>query len=201
VNLLSRRIPPLRRLYDWTKGWSGRPSAAWALLAIACADSLFFPVPSEVLLFALYAARPGRSLWYATVAALGTALGAVIGYAIGRGVQDLALGILGALAGGRVDAVGRWLHDHAFWAVFVGSFTPFSDKLLVFASGFFGVPAGTFLLAYTLGRAVRTYPAALLFRVYGAPIQRWLDRYLEAVSIVFAVAVAVAVVVLFLLPG
>lgn len=201
MDLLLGRIRPLRRLYAWTKAWSGRPSATWALLAVACADSVFFPVPSEVLLFALYATRPRWSLWYATVAAVGTALGAVLGYAIGQGLQDVALWILGGPAGDRVAAVGRWVHAHAFWAVFVGSFAPFSDKLLVFASGFFRVPFGTFVLAYTLGRAVRTYPAALLFRVFGPPIQRWLDRYLEIVSLVFVVVVTVAVLLLLLVPG
>jgi membrane protein YqaA with SNARE-associated domain len=201
VDLLFGRIRALRRLYEWTKAWSGRPSAAWALLAVACADSIFFPVPSEVLLFALYATQPRWSLRYATVAALGTALGAVIGYAIGYGLQDVALWILGALAGDRVMAVRDWLEAHVFWAVFVGSLTPFSDKLLVFASGFFGAPFVPFVVAYTLGRAIRTYPAALLFRVWGAPIQRWLDRYLEIVSIVFVVVVTLAVVLLFVLPG
>jgi len=77
------RVRVIRRLYAWTRAWSGRPSATWALLTIACVDSVFFPVPSEVLLFALYGTRPRRSLWYATVAAIGTALGAIIGYGIG----------------------------------------------------------------------------------------------------------------------
>ena len=77
------RVRVIRRLYACTRAWSGRPSATWALLTIACVDSVFFPVPSEVLLFALYGTRPRRSLWYATVAAIGTALGAIIGYGIG----------------------------------------------------------------------------------------------------------------------
>jgi membrane protein YqaA with SNARE-associated domain len=197
--LILGRLPALRRLYDWTKAWSGRPSASWALLAVACADSIFFPVPSEVLLFALYGTRPRWSLWYATVAAVGTAVGAVIGYAIGSGLQELARWILGALADNGVATVGGWLRRNLFWAVFFGSFTPFSDKLLVFGSGFFRVPFGTFLVAYILGRAVRTYPAALLFHRYGATLQRWTERYLEVVSVVFAAIILLGLALLFLL--
>ena len=101
----------------------------------------------------------------------------------------------------RITAVGEWLHDNVFWAVFVGSLTPFSDKLLVFASAFFGVPIWTFVFAYTLGRAVRTYPAALLFYIYGAWIQRRIEKYIEIVSIVFVVVIVLALVRLFFLPG
>lgn len=105
------------------------------------------------------------------------------------------------LAEDRITAVGKWLHDNVFWAVFVGSLTPFSDKLLVFASGFFGVPIWTFVFAYTLGRAVRTYPAALLFYIYGPWIQRRLERYLEIVSMAFLVVILIALVGLFFLSG
>ena len=70
-----------------------------------------------------------------------------------------------------------------------------------FASGFFGVPIWTFVLAYTLGRAVRTYPAALLFHIYGPWIQRGLERYIEIVSIAFLVVIVIALVGLFFLPG
>lgn len=190
-----RRLRFFRRLYDWTRGWADRPSATWALLALSTIDNVFFPVPSEVLQYALYGTHPRRSFWFATVVVVGTLLGASLGYGIGSLLDELAQWLLG---GGEEElaSMSSWLREHTFWAVLVGSLTPFSDKLVVIGSGILRLPFWTFLPAYTLGRAVRTYPAALLFRTVGPKVQPWIERYVEPIGAV-ATVVLLALLVAF----
>ena len=196
---MRRHLWFFRHLYTWTQNWAERPSAAWALLGFAWADNFFFPVPSEVLQYALYVSRPERAFWYSAIVVAGTALGAATGYGIGHGLAELAGWMLGAFGQDDLGPVRRWLRNNVFWAVFLGSLTPFSDKLLVLGSGMLGAPCWVFLPAYTLGRAVRTYPVALLFWAFGSRLQPWIERYVEIVSAIFTILFTVLVMVFVLL--
>lgn len=123
--------------------------------------------------------------WYSAIVVTDTALGAVTGYWIGYGLDDLAGWMLGAFGQDGLLSVRRWLQHNVFWTVFLGSLTPFSDKLLVLGSGMLGAPFWVFLPAYTLGRAVRTYPVALLVWAVGLTTRPWIERYVEIVSAIF----------------
>ena len=62
-------------------------------------------------------------------------------------------------------------------------------------SSMLGAPFWDFLPAYTLGRAVRTYPVALLVWAVGPTIRPWIERYVEIVSAIFTILFAVLVIV------
>ena len=84
----------LRRLYAWILALSDRPSAPYALGAVAFAESSFFPVPPDVMLVPMAVARPDRVWFYAAITTVASVLGGLVGYAIG------------ALL---FDSVGEWL--------------------------------------------------------------------------------------------
>ena len=48
-----------RGLYDWTLQWAETPQSLRALFFIALIESSVFPIPPDVLLIAIVAARPG----------------------------------------------------------------------------------------------------------------------------------------------
>ena len=48
----------LRRLYDWVLSWGHTPYGVPALFILAFAESIFFPIPPDVLLIALCVALP-----------------------------------------------------------------------------------------------------------------------------------------------
>ncbi|MDR1196614.1 MAG: hypothetical protein LBL00_09105, partial [Endomicrobium sp.] len=52
----------MRRMYDWTLGWSKKKSSNYALFGIAFIESSFFPIPPDVLLIPLVAADP-KNWW------------------------------------------------------------------------------------------------------------------------------------------
>ena len=97
----------LRKLYDWIVALSARPSAPWALAAVAFAESSFFIIPPDVMLAPMALARPERAFRYALICTLGSVAGGVLGYAIGHLLFDsVGMWILDLYGyGAKVDAV------------------------------------------------------------------------------------------------
>ena len=55
----------VRRLYDWMLSWANSPWASLAMFLFAMAESIFFPIPPDVLLIALCVGMPKKSFRYA----------------------------------------------------------------------------------------------------------------------------------------
>jgi membrane protein YqaA with SNARE-associated domain len=185
----ARRRNWLRRLYDWTLHWSKTPYASWALFWLAFAESSFFPIPPDVLLIAMAMALPTRAFRYAAICTVGSVLGGVFGYGIGAGFFDL----LGAPLIRFYDAeeafrrLSEGFQAQGFLYVFIAALTPIPYKVFTIAAGVcrIGVPA--LVVASIAGRGLRFFGLALLFRVFGAPIKKFVDKYFNLITIAFVV--------------
>lgn len=179
----------LRNLYDWTMHWARHPKATWALLAIAFAESSFFPIPPDVLLIAMAVASPALALRYAGITALGSLLGGIAGYAIGAFVFE-AVGqpiVEFYHAQDVMEQIGRKYESYAFLTVFTAAFTPVPYKVITISAGFFHISFLPFLVASALGRSARFFAVAMLIRVYGESITAFIDKYFNLLSIAFTV--------------
>ena len=177
----------MRALYDWTIGWSRTRQAPWALFGIAFAESSFFPVPPDVLLIPMALASPRRWWLTALVCTAGSVLGAVLGYYIGLafyetvGVRIVDFYHLQAA----MEAVGQRYSENAFAAVFTAAFTPIPFKVFTIAGGVFQIPLGMLLAGSAVGRAGRFFLVAGLLRLFGEPVQRFIEKYFELLSLLF----------------
>ena len=197
----------LRALYSWTLSWAESRYGAIALAGVAIAESIFFPIPPDILLLALCLGRPVRSYRFAAICTAGSVLGGVVGWLVG----SLFWGQMGVppdcpeLAGGgffvdhvpgvtceRLAAVKRFSHEHAFVGIFTSALTPIPYKVFTLAGGAFRVDLLTFVAASALGRGGRFFLVAFLVRRYGEATKRLLDRHLEWFTIAVAVVVIVA---------
>jgi membrane protein YqaA with SNARE-associated domain len=190
----------LRRLYDWTMAKAQHRQAPWWLALFAFVEASFFPIPPHPLLGLMCLARPRRAVRFAAVATIASVAGGLLGYAIGH----LAF-----------EAFGRqlldWLHltnsfpyaacklrgDAGFLAIVAKGATPIPFKLITITAGFIGMPLGKFVLASLISRSISFMIVGLLFRLFGAPIKAWIDRYLGLavagfIALVIAGFVAVA---------
>jgi membrane protein YqaA with SNARE-associated domain len=177
----------MRALYDWTIGWSRTRQAPWALFGIAFAESSFFPVPPDVLLIPMALASPRRWWLTALVCTAGSVLGAVLGYYIGLafyetvGVRIVDFYHLQAA----MEAVGQRYSENAFAAVFTAAFTPIPFKVFTIAGGVFQIPLGMLLAGSAVGRAGRFFLVAGLLRLFGEPVQRFIEKYFDLLSLLF----------------
>lgn len=180
---------PLRRLYDWVLSWAHHRHAPLALFLLAFAESSFFPVPPDVLLIALALGIPARAYRLALITTAGSVLGGLAGYAIGYGFMA---------------SVGQWIldvyHFHAqfekiqnlyleydIWAIAIAGFTPIPYKVFTIAAGAFDMDVWRFTLASLVSRGARFFLLAWLIHHYGSTIKDFINRYFNALTLLFVV--------------
>ena len=196
-------MKPLRGLYEWTMGKAAHPHAVWWLAFFCFVESSFFPIPPHPLLGLMCLAEPKKAIRFAAVATLASVAGALLGYAIGWGLYDTVGTWLIATLGlsDSFPVAACHLKKYDFEAILIAGATPVPFKLLTITAGFVGMNLVTFVLSSLFARALIFMTVGILFRAFGAPIKRVIDRYLGTVTTVFVVLVVGGVLVLTQLGG
>lgn len=180
----------LRTLYDWTLHWGESPQALTALFLIALVESSVFPIPPDVLLIAIVAARPRAWLHAAAVCTGGSVIGAMVGYAIGAGFMvtlgQAIVNFYGAQA--HWDRVvelynGRW----GIWFLAAAAFTPIPYKVATIAAGATLMPFVPFVAVSTVGRGARFVLVSAMLRIFGAEVRRRLEAHFDVAALLFLV--------------
>ncbi len=178
-----------RKLYDWTLKWAEHQKSVYALSLLAMAESIFFPVPADVLLMVMGAAKPKKALSYGIICSLSSVLGGVFGYLIGYMAWQAVDGffLTYVFSPELFQKVGMLYEENAFWSVFTAAFTPIPFKVFTVAAGVFEISFLPFLLAASLGRPLRFMIVSGLLYFFGASIKDFVDKYFNLVTIAFTV--------------
>mgnify|MGYP000509971666 CR=1 FL=1 len=181
----------LRKLYDWTLAKAAHPHAEWWLALFAFVEASFFPIPPHPLLGLMCLAEPKKAVRFAAVATLASVAGGLLGYAIGWGLYDtVGTQVLAALGLTRsFPQAVCYLNEYGFWLFVAKGATPIPFKLLTITAGFMGMGLGLFLLGSLVSRAISFMIVGLLFQFFGAPIKRFIDKYLGLVTVGFVALV------------
>lgn len=184
----------LRRLYDWVLHWAETPYGAPALFLLAFVESSFFPLPPDVLLMALCLSAPGRSLYFAGLASVGSLLGGIGGYAIGYGFWEVISPSFYQYVPGfspqGFDRIQDLFARYDFWVVFTAGFTPIPYKLITIGAGVFQINFVMFLVASLLSRSLRFFLLAGLIYFFGGRMRLLIDRYFNFLTIAFMLLLA-----------
>ena len=175
----------IKDLVAWTTHFAQTPYGAWALFAIAFAESSFFPIPPDLLLMALAAVDPDHSIWYASVCTAGSVLGGMFGYGIGlKGGRPLLLRLF---SHDKVKVVEDYYNRYDVWAVGIAGLTPIPYKVFTIAGGVCAINFPRFVAASVASRGLRFFAEGLLFWFFGPQIQEFIKAYFEIITVVFAV--------------
>ena len=173
-----------RHLYDWVLSFAHHKHSTTALFGLSFAESSFFPIPPDVLLGPLCLGHRKKSLWFATVTAVASVLGAYLGYVIGYALIDLALVIPG-ITQERIDKLAGEFSVRGQWYVFIAALTPIPFKLLTITAGFAKMDLLIFTVACVVGRSIRFYAVATVFWWVGPKAMPIIDKYFNLLCIVF----------------
>lgn len=176
-----------RRLYDWMLSFAHHRHANAALFGFSFVESSFFPIPPDVLLAPMCLGRRDRAMWFAAVTTVGSVLGALLGYAIGVWLIDLALRLIPGVTQEGVNALSKEFDVRGQWYVFVAAVTPIPFKLLTITAGSARMNMAVFVTACIVGRAVRFFGVAAVFWFIGPKAVPFIDRYFNWLCIVFVV--------------
>jgi membrane protein YqaA with SNARE-associated domain len=127
----------------------------WGIGLVALLDSSTIPVPMDAIL-AVYVWNDKPHFWvYCALAALGSAIGGLLPYGLGRAGGELFL--LKRVDRPRFERMRLRFERQEFLAVMIPSMLPPPApwKMFVFASGVFEMRVIPFMLAVFVGRMVR----------------------------------------------
>lgn len=127
----------------------------WGVGAVALLDSSTIPVPMDAIL-ALYVWNDKGHFWlYCLMAAIGSAIGGLLPYGLGRAGGELFL--LKRINRERFERMRTRFERQEFLAMMIPSMLPPPTpwKAFVFAAGVFEMRIPAFLLAVFAGRMVR----------------------------------------------
>ncbi len=189
VEFLKIPIRSLRRLYDWTIHWSRTRQAPYALFGVAFVESSFFPIPPDVLLIAMVVADRKRWIRNALICTAGSVLGALLGYFIGWSFYETVGGVIVKTyhLESVMELVRQKYAENAFLTVFTAAFTPIPYKVITIAGGLFKIPLTVLIAASIIGRAGRFFLVAGAIRIFGAKLEKTIEKYFDVFSILFVI--------------
>jgi membrane protein YqaA with SNARE-associated domain len=163
----------------------------WGMGALALLDSSTLPVPMDALLAFSVWNDKGRFWLYCLAAAVGSAIGGLLPYGLGRAGGELFL--LKRVNRARFERMRTRFERQEFLAMMIPSMLPPPTpwKAFVFAAGVFEMRVAPFMLAVFCGRMVRWLTLSLLVLKLGPGAVDVVRRHaLPVVALVGVLAVA-----------
>lgn len=172
-----------------------KPLGAWGIGAIAVLDSAAIPMPIDALVIDYVLHDHARFVLYCFMAALGSAVGSLLPFFLGRAGGEIFL--LKRINRKRYEQLRDRFERQEFLAIMIPAMMPppMPVKLFEFAAGVFEMKTLWFFCAILLGKFIRFMVWAIVTILYGPQI---VDTIATAMRdhLGYVLAVAGALVVL-----
>jgi membrane protein YqaA with SNARE-associated domain len=176
------KISPVALLSKWNAMMLAalKPLGVWGIGGLAVIDSSTIPVPIDALLIDYVANDHRRFLLYCFMAALGSAVGSLLPYYLGRAGGELFL--LKRINRHRYEQIRDRFERQEFLAIMVPAMMPppMPVKLFQFAAGVFEMKPLWFFSAIMVGKFVRFLIWAIITITYGPAILGTITRTIRA---------------------
>ena len=167
-------------IYNKMMGWAAHPHAERYLIGVSIFESIFFPVPTALMVAPMAIATPEKAVRIALIATTMSVLGGVVGYYLGY----FAIGAIEPI----IQNVGywdkymtaqQWFTEWGFWAVVIAGFSPIPFKLFTLSAGALSMALLPFILAAIIGRSAHFFLVALLMAWAGPKLEPVVKKYIE----------------------
>jgi membrane protein YqaA with SNARE-associated domain len=157
-----------------------KPLGVWGIGALAIVDTSSVPVPIDALLIDYVAHDHARFLLYCVMAAVGSGIGSLVPYYLGRAGGELFL--LKRINRQRYEELRDRFEKQEFLAIMVPAMMPppMPVKLFEFAAGVFEMKPLWFFSAICLGKFVRFLIWAVITITYGPTILHSMTKAIHA---------------------
>jgi membrane protein YqaA with SNARE-associated domain len=157
-----------------------KPLGVWGIGGLAVIDSSTVPVPIDALLIDYVANDHKKFLLYCFMGALGSAVGSMLPYYLGRAGGELFL--LKRINRQRYEQLRDRFEKQEFLAIMVPAMMPppMPVKLFEFAAGVFEMKPFWFFMAIFVGKFIRFLIWAIITITYGPAILRTITSTMHA---------------------
>ncbi|WP_022946466.1 YqaA family protein [Pseudoalteromonas ruthenica] len=171
-------------LYDAALRWAAHRHAERYLAGMSFAESVFFPVPPDVMLAPMCLAKTSQAWRFAILTTLASVIGGVLGYLLGFWLfEPLVEPFIHSM--GWQDKFAQalaWFEQYGVWVVFIAGFSPIPYKVFTIGAGLLQMAFLPFLLASAVGRGARFFLVAALMKWGGARMEQKLRQYVEVLG-------------------
>lgn len=184
-------------IYELCIKLAKHPKATWFLSINSFIESIFWPIPPDVMLCPMCLARPKNSFRYALITVVASVAGAFFGYYLGYFIYDPWIkdliewfGYENAMATAR----SWFVAEYGILMVFAGAFTPIPYKVIAISAGLVAAESVSvtgsagllnifvFLAVSFVGRGLRFYLEAALIYFGGAKMEHVIRRYVDRIG-------------------
>ena len=147
-----------------------KPLGFWGVGLVAVLDSSSIPVPMDLIVAGYAWSDPHRFYLSVLMASVGSAIGGLVPYFIGRAGGEIFL--LKRIDRAKYERLRDRFEKQEFLALVIPSMMPPPTpwKMFVFAAGVFEMRVANFMLAVFVGRVIRFSAVSLLTIHYGPQI-------------------------------
>jgi len=186
----------LKKMYDWVLEWAETPYGPIALFILAFIESVFFPIPPDILLIALALVSIKKSFRFALICTIGSVAGAFAGYAVGHFAWISPNGEFTRFANfffnnipgfsiNLFDSIKALFNKWDFWVIFTAGFTPIPYKVFTVTAGVFDINLMMLIIASVISRGARFFLVAWLILKFGPGIKLFLEKYFNILALGF----------------
>lgn len=179
----------LRYLYDRTMQLAAHPQAIWWLAVLAVTESIFFPIPPDVLIIPMVLASRAKAWLIAIIATVASVAGGLIGYGIGYFAYESVVEPIFHVFpryGSKYDVFQSCYQAYGSWVIAVGGFSPIPYKVITIASGFAQHDITTFIVVSLVSRGARFFIIAALLWKFGLQIRTFIEAKLGLLTTIFS---------------
>ena len=183
-------------LYEWTMRCAAHRHAERYLAGVSIIESIFFPVPTALMVAPMAVARPDHAVRIALIATVTSVLGGLFGYALGYyAIAAVEPVIESAGYWDKYMIAQDWFARWGFWAVVVAGFSPIPFKLFTISAGALSMSIPPFLLAALIGRAGHFFVVSLSMAWAGPRLEPVVRKYIEWLGWATVVALVVYIMI------
>ena len=197
-------------LYALCEGLSRHKLAVYIMCINSFAESVFWPIPPDVMLIPMCLYHRRRAYYYAFLTVLFSVLGAIVGYSLGYYVYDpyIADFISFMHYDQALEVVRSWLtQEYGILMIFVGAFTPIPYKVIAVGTGLVAAESVmntgasgmlnifNFVLVSLVGRGLRFFIEAILISLGGDKMEKTVKHYIDVIG--WACVALIAIFILY----
>ena len=142
--------------------------------------------------------RRNKALTFSLICSVSSVLGAALGFFIGKFVwwadqntfSEFASLFFDYIPGFTIESfqnIQNLYDEYNFIIIFTAGFTPIPFKLFTISAGAFNINFFLFILSGAVSRSARFFLVGYLIKMYGEPIQFFIEKYFNILAILFTI--------------
>jgi len=161
--------------------WSKHKYAPFYLYITAFIESVFWPVPVDIMLAPMALAKRQLAWRFALGATIFSVLGGAVGYYIGHILYDpVVLPFIDLMNyQNKMQTAQSWFSQWGVMVIFIASFTPIPFKVFTITAGVMNMLFLPFMLTAFIGRGLRFFVVAGLMVLGGEKMEAKLGKYID----------------------